>query len=334
MDTSRIVVRRSSSTLPGLPISTEVHIAFLDVSPSSQPPPLSAQFVTLHVPSVPLSALTSPSFLTANTPTEEPSQKPSTRQKRKRPHPLVVLPAVEQTPSGSSFVVLNRVLYLTLDKRTFHALGIPASRPTSRKADRRQVQIPLPLRDGARAKEALSHPRVEAVDMVLSSGSTPPTPPEGVEGASPAELRGIEPTETRDVVSAGLVRSVASVLEEGNGLDDHFELLDGMDAAQRVLTGIGASPDEEGVEGEGHVTVLRRRYKGVCNGEMWERALQCANDTIGSGAAAIAVLGAVGRWSAKVNEDAPGFGGDSGVVAVIGKDGRKISFELRPQAEV
>lgn len=331
MDKSRVFVRLGGSVGgSGLPITKELHIVFVDVPQNASPPQLDAQFVNLHLPSVPLPSLTSPTFLTSNTPTASPNS--PAPKKRKRPHPLVGLQSAPLSPGSNTVVILDKTLYLAVDRPTFHALGIPAARAKVRNAERRLLPLPLPLKPDARAVRALAPPRVDPVEMVLSCGATPPTPPEAAAGAAAAQLRGIEPKETCAFVPSELVVQAGAMLQ-AEVLGDDFDVADGLDAAQRLLTGIGAGGEE--IKDSEKVAVVRRRYVGVCNGDMWESAVRCAVDALESGRSKMVVLGALGLWSARVNEDSEGFGGDSGVVAVLQMPiGKSVTYELRPRSEM
>jgi hypothetical protein len=325
---SLVRVRQGGTIGGGLVLTTQVQIAFVSVPPAAVPPPLDADYVYLKVHSAPLPSLTTAAFLAANTPAPpDAAPTPLPRHKKARRHPLVALQAAPPGPRGNALAIVDGTLHLTVDRSAFHELGIPRTGKKNRRAQRELISLRLPLAASARAARALAPPRVGAVDVILSCGSTPAVPPEGAVGGDAATLHGVAVAEMREAVPRDLCRA-ADAVGAGDGAADD-DLLEAMDAAQRVLTGVAVGGDGGGDA----VAVLRRRYVGLCNGDMWESAVRCAVRALADGVAEYVVVGALGAWSPSVNDDCDGFGGDAGVVAVVRRDGRAVTYELRPRCD-
>lgn len=326
-------VRQGGSVGGGLLLTTQVQVAYIGVLPSVTPTGLDTDFVYLRAPGIPPSALTAPSFLTANTPDSAPEkekEKALGKKAKKKVHPLVAIQAAPPGPRGNSLVLLNRTLYLTVDRPTFHELGIPAGKGANKRSSDPRVSLPLklPLTEGGRAARALAPPRIAPVDILISRGSAPPVPPAGADGGDAASLHGVEVFEMRDTVPAEICE-VAGAVNAENEADDE-ELMDAMDCAQRVLTGLAIAETTTAAE----TGVFRRRYVGLCNGELWDSVVRNVVASLKDGVASFAIMGALGLWSGNVNDDSEGFGGDSGVVTVVHGNGRAVTFEIRAKSDL
>jgi hypothetical protein len=334
MEPPRVRVRQGGVIGGGLLITTQVQIAYVGVPESVTPAPLASNFVFLRVPAVSPSALATPAFLNANNADvpatkEEGGQK--AKKKKKKIHPLVVMQSSPPGPRGNSLIIMDRTLHLTLDRPAFHELGIPVTNGRGKKhglGSRVHLPLRLPLKESGRAVRALAAPRIPPMDMVLSCGAKPAVPPVTAEGQEVATLHGAEIFEMRDMLPQELCNAAVAVTSERMASD--WDLMDAMDSAERILTGLAIGDD--GVEAQ--VRVFRRRYVGLCNGDLWDSVLQSAVASLKAGVGDFAVIGARGMWSANVNYDSEGFGGESGVVAIVPRTGKAVTYEIRPKSDL
>lgn len=350
MQPTRVRVRQGGAIGGGMLLTTKLTIAYVGVAESATPLALDKDFVFMRAPAVSSLSLTTAAFLAANTPEadagptrdteadamrdanapkEQKRKNEKTKKPKKKPsHPLVAVLDPAPGPRANALLLADKTLTLTVDRPTFHELGIPPGKGgTRRGATRVALPLRLPLAPDSRAARALAPPRIAPVDVVLSLGAAAPSPPASdgdaaavLQGVSVSEMRGSVPRELCDVA-----RSVCGTQDA-----DDEELMDAMDAAQRVLTGLGIGEVHEAEE----TGVYRRRYDGLSNGELWESAVRSVVASLADGVADFAVIGALGMWSANVIEDAPGFGGDCGVVSVVQRNGQAVTYEIRPKADL
>lgn len=334
-DKARLRVHLGPAPVNNFILTTHLQLAFVNVPPSAPPPPpLDTPFVYLHVTSLPLSSLLSNTFLAANARSALPSlPSPSSKRKPHPSHPLVALPS--PSPRGSQVVLASAALTLSLPLPVFQELGLeraPAPRGTSARRRARNarvdVRIALPQTDSSRPARALAPPRIAPADFVLSAGRTAPVPPPA---AGVAALRAVRVDEMAAVVRPGVCKVARRAVE---GDESGFE---GAEAAQMVLTGIGGEAgdddDDDFGGGGGGVTVIRRRYVGICNGDMWDAAVECVRKAVEGGCCEFGIIGALGMWEGDCGESVQGFGGDAGAVAVMACNGKAVTFEMRPATE-
>lgn len=348
MQPARVRVRQGGAIGGGLLLTTKLTIAYVGVAESVTPLPLDKHFVFMRAPAVSPLALTTAAFINANTPDSSansnsggdvdmsgdasaPKEKQGGKKKKgkkKRAHPLVVVLDPPPGPRGNALLLADLTLTLTVDKRAFHELGIAAGKGgTRRGAARVALPLRLPLAPGARAALALAPSRIAPVDVLLSCGAVAPSPP-ATDGGAAAVLQPVAASEMRGSVPAELCALAGSVCA-GPSVGDE-DLNDAMDAAQRVLTGLGVGDVQEA----GETGVYRRRYEGLCNGELWESVVRNVVQALADGVADFAVIGALGMWSGNLSDDAVGFGGDCGVVSVVQRDGQAVTYEIRPKSDL
>lgn len=265
-------------------------------------------------------------------------------------------------------------LRLAVDRETFHQLGLQASRVASFKgaAGRRMryterhspVAIDVSVPATKREKWALSPERIASVDVVLSRGSIPPVPPKDCKHV--AELHSVRGAEVlrqvprsvcvqADIVSAVLSgsKNIANLASSGRNEEEDVEeavnFLEALDSAQRILTGIGIQPDvtrdrEMSDAEEGMVSVLIRRYDGFSNADLEQSLIEYCMNAVDQECAEYGIVGALGCcsaphvWCTGGGRDRgaalTGFGGDAGVVTVIGPQKSSVSFELRAPCDL
>jgi hypothetical protein len=267
-----------------------------------------------------------------------------------RSNTLVLLPAGKTSSSSLR-------LRMSLDRDSFHALGLQTSSAADASAPHRRsscsrigglaraaVDVPLPA--GRRARWALDPERVGHVDVVLSRGTALPSPPDGCVDGN-ALLHAIVPYERTIYAPAQMCRDADTItrLALCGGVDEDIVLLESLDVAQRLLTGIGISADTAQSEIEEREKVLTRRFIGVCNGDLASSAIQSATQAVLSGSCRYALVGCLGPedvvrlWAGGGGHDRgdawPAFGGDAGVVTVVGSDAaRAVTFELRAACDL
>lgn len=258
-------------------------------------------------------------------------------------------------------------MWLSLDRGSYHEVGISA-----RRAQQGGSRVPRALRDSRVCVEvrapcdkrtvwALSPERVGRMDVLISRGSVPPRAPRECTGA--VELRSVDVSEEWGEVSADFAGRIDVELLAcgGEGEQDGEQegeicgegsrsegvrrgsggwpevAADVLEAAQQLLTDID-------VDGAGQrVAIVRRRYRGFCNATLEAAVMDNGLRSIRDGRARYVVVGSLAHghaaavWRGRVCADRgsswPGFGGDAGMVTVLGGDGRSVTYEIRAECD-